>query len=178
MRPIDRGRAPPPRLLYVRGTPVLLAAVTVLLAAVTVFVAACYTGPAADHFVGIVDSLSVPDDWQVAKTIVRGPDQPDACRPGLSTECPGAIRFFVTRGDLESAYGQAKNAVAAAGLAINDENTSGCSSGSGTGPPCGFFAERETDHLYVGVYASPSEAGLGNESGDGVVVVVRVSGSG
>jgi hypothetical protein len=149
------------------------------MAAVAVFFVACYTGPSADHFVALVDGLDVPDGWKVAKTTVRGPDQPDDCHPGLSTECPAAIRFFMAGGDLESAYGQAKDAVVAAGLAISDEDTFGCSSGSGTGPPCGFFAKRGTDHLYVGVYASPREAGLEEgESGEGVVVVVRASGSG
>ena len=79
---------------------------------------------------------------------------------------------------LTGAYAHAKDAVAAAGLTITAENTSGCSSGSDNGPPCGFFAERGSDHMYVGVYSSKGEAGIDSEIADGVVVMVRVYGEG
>jgi hypothetical protein len=135
----------------------------------------CYTGPSADHFVAIVDELHVPAGWQVAETVVRGPDQPDYCDPGLSNECPAAIRFFVTEGDIDAAYDQAKGFASVAGFTISDEGTKGCASGSSNGPPCAFFAERGDDMLHVRVYASPNEAGLDQGKLGGAAVVVRAT---
>jgi hypothetical protein len=139
--------------------------------------AGCYTGPSADHFVAIVDELEAPAGWQVAQTVVRGPDQSEFCNPGVSTECPAAIRTYLVEGDIDAAFAQAKEAITGAGFAVTDEATSGCSSGSSNGPPCGFFAHRGDDQLYVGVYASPGEAGLGEGIPRDVAVVVHASSS-
>jgi len=148
-----------------------------LVLASTLLLAGCYTGPNADHFVAVVDELDVPAGWQVAETVVRGPDQAERCNPGLSNDCPAAIRTYLVEADVAGAHSQAKDVVTAAGFSIMDEATSGCSSGSSTGPPCGFFADRGSDQLYVGVFHSPSEAGLENEVPGVVAVVVRAFGS-
>ena len=136
-------------------------------------VAGCYAGPTADHYVAVLDELRVPPMWRVAETVVRGPDQAESCNPGVSNECPAAIRSFVVDTDMESAFQQAKEALVAAGFAVGEEATSGCSSGSANGPPCGFFADRAGDQVYVGVFASPSAAGLPDEPTGPVAVVAR-----
>lgn len=135
--------------------------------------AGCYTGPMADHYVAILDELVVPPTWRVAETVVRGPDQTEPCNPGVSNECPAAIRSFVVDADMETAFRQAKDALLAAGFTVGEEATSGCSSGSANGPPCGFFADRASDQIYVGVFASPSAGGLADEPAGPAAVVVR-----
>jgi hypothetical protein len=148
-----------------------------LMLATTLLLIACYTGPSAGHFVAVVDELDVPAGWQVAETVVRGPDQVERCDPGLSNDCPAAIRTYLVEADVAGAHRQSKDVITGAGFSITDEATSGCSSGSSTGPPCGFFAERGSDHLYVGVFHSPAEAGLENEVPGVVAVMVRAFGS-
>ena len=148
-----------------RGIPILAAAVAVL-------VVACYTGPGADHFVAIVDELVVPDGWQAVETVVRGPDQAERCNPGLSNECPAAIRTYLTQGDVDAAYAQAKDLITGAGFSITDEATSGCRRSSNS-PACSYFADRGKDQLLVQVFSSPPAAGLDGEQPDVAAVVVH-----
>jgi hypothetical protein len=144
-----------------------------LILACGVLLGGCYGGPDADHFVAIVDELAVPAGWRVLETVVRGPEEDGSCDPMFSNECPAAIRSFVVDADTSQAFDEAKDVVGAAGFAITDEGTAGCATGSSTGPPCGFFAERAGDLIYVGIYHSPVEAGLEPQVGEGAAVVVR-----
>ena len=105
--------------------------------------------------------------------MIRGPDQPDSCDPGLSNECPAARRYFLTDATLDAAYDRAKVRVSEAGFSVSDEGTAGCAIGSSNGPPCGFFADRGSDQLHVGVYASPDQAGLDEVEPEGITVVIR-----
>jgi hypothetical protein len=141
----------------------------------TVLLVGCYTGPSADHFLAVVDELGTPDGWQVAQTVVRGPDQDDYCNPGMTNECPTAIRYFLTDTDLDGAYAQAKALISGVGFTVMDEATAGCMSGSSNGPPCGFFAIRGSDRAYVGVFHSPSEAGIDAGAPGDVTVVVHAN---
>jgi len=83
--------------------------------------AACYAGPGPEHFVAIVDELDVPAGWDVAETVVRGPDEDDSCDTAFSSSCPGAIRSFVVEGDAAAAYAQATDVVTAAGFTVTEE---------------------------------------------------------
>jgi hypothetical protein len=112
-----------------------------MLLAVAAFIAGCYSGPSADHYVGILDELNVPPDWEVAETIAMGPDQAETCDPFFSNSCPVAIRTFRVD-EMQAAYSQAKAVLNAAGFAITLEATAGCSTGSSTGPTCAIFAVR------------------------------------
>jgi hypothetical protein len=136
-------------------------------------VAGCYTGPSADHFVAVLDELNVPGGWQIAQTIVRGPDEAETCDPFLSNECPAAIRTYLTDGDIDVAYAQAAAVIAEAGFAITDEATAGCASGSSSGPTCAFFADRGDDQVYLRVFSSPGEAGLEVSVPDAAAVVIH-----
>jgi hypothetical protein len=123
--------------------------------------------------VAIVDELDAPEGWQMAETVVRAPHQEIACHPGLSNECPAAIRSFFVEADMDGAYLEAKALISDAGFSITDEAAAGCTSGSSTGPPCGFFADRGSDQLYVGIFGSPSAAGLDDGKRGVVAVVIR-----
>jgi hypothetical protein len=135
--------------------------------------AACYTGPSSSHYVALIEGLDDPAEWQVAKTVVRGPDQPADCSPFLSNECPAAIRTYSVTRDLEAAFTQAKDVITGAGFSVTDESKTGCSSGSTTGRPCIFFAERGTDRVVLRVPFSLTEAGLEHDVPGAAAVVVR-----
>ena len=120
--------------------------------------AGCYTGPDADHFVAIVEELDVPADWQLAKSVVRGPDEDDPCDPFFTITCPGAVRSFLVDGDPADAYAQAKEVVTAAGFVITEEFREDCS-----GASCSFFSSRAGDQLSVWVYHSGAAANLGDD---------------
>src|SRR5689334_13988585 len=93
-----------------------------VLAAMLVLVG-CYSGPNAAHFVSIVDELGTPAGWEIAQTVLRGPDQPKSCNPIVTNECPAAIRHFSVSTEIASAYAQAKDVVSGAGFTIGDEGT-------------------------------------------------------
>lgn len=149
----------------------------VRLFAMSLLMIGCYTGPAADHFLAVIEELDMPAQWQVVETVVRGPGQGDACNPGITSECPAAIRFFVLDDGRAGAYADARDAVSAAGFRITDEYVNGCPASSRGGRQCGFFAARGADLLYVGVFDSPQDAGL-DEGAKGVAaVMIRSSGT-
>jgi hypothetical protein len=105
-----------------------------------------------------------------------GPDQQERCNPSFSTACPAAIRTYFVDAEVSGAYAKAKDVVTGAGFSIADEYTSGCSSGSSTGPPCSFFADRGSDQIIVNVYHSPAEAGIDNVVPGVAAVVVTAYG--
>ncbi len=149
----------------------------VRLVLLSIVAVACYSGPPASHFVGVLDELVVPAAWQVAETVVRGPDQPDSCDPAFTTTCPAAARFFVfDDAGIDRAYGDAMHAVTSAGFSSTDEGLNGCPAGTSGGRPCGFFAARATDRIHVGVFQSPKDAGLEKRGiGFGAVSVLATS---
>ena len=140
----------------------------------TLLLVGCYTGPAADHFEAILDELSIPEGWSLAKAVTRGPGG-EECDPFFSNECPAAIRTYLTNGDTDAAFTQAKDVITGAGFAIEDGATAECSGGSSTVPSCALFADRGDDHLYAVVYVSPGAAGLDDETPGVVTVVIHAS---
>lgn len=135
----------------------------------------CYTGPGADHFEAVLDELSIPQGWSLAKSETRGPDEEDTCDPFESSGCPTAIRIYLVDGDANAAYAQAMDFVAAAGFDIEERATGGCSTGPSSGLPCYLFAHRGEDDLYVTVFVSASEAGLEDDRPGVVPVMLRAS---
>jgi len=140
--------------------------------------AACYAGPGPEHFVAIVDELDVPAGWDVAETVVRGPDEDDSCDTAFSSSCPGAIRSFVVEGDAAAAYAQATDVVTAAGFTVTEElipeellpDCRGALSRSA----CSFRASREGDQIFVSVHHSAADVGL-PDGVPGVAAVVMTA---
>lgn len=136
------------------------------------FVASCYTGPGPDHFVSILDELDVPPDWQFVQTVTRGPDEEPQCDPGLSTQCPTAIRWFSVSGGPVVAYAQALDVVSKAGFDVTDESPRSCSDEISTGNFCGFWATRGPETLMVSVFheLGKTEAEGGDQNAPAVEV--------
>lgn len=143
----------------------------------TLLLAGCYTGPGADHFETVLDEISVPEGWSLAKSETRGPGEEETCDPFISTGCPAAIRTYLTDGDTEAARAKAIEVVSVAGFDIEDGAAPGCSGGSTTVPACAVFAHRAGDDLTVVVYVSPDAAGLEDEMAGVVTVVIHASSS-
>lgn len=142
--------------------------------------AACYTGPQADHYLAIIDSLDVPDGWRIAETEVRGPDRRERefCDPGYNTGCPGVVRSYLVDVDVAEAYEEAIDALAMNGFAATEAYTNGCASGRSNGGVCAFTAARGSDEVWVDVYGPDQWEGswnLGLDDQGMVVVVVRSS---
>jgi hypothetical protein len=146
--------------------------VTLLLA--TAFVAGCYSGPGADHLEAVLDELSIPEGWSLAKSETQGPDEEETCDPFESPGCPIAIRTYLTDGDATTAYANAKAMVAEAGFEIEDVATRECP-GVTSSQPCYLFALRGDDDLHVAVFASAREAGLEDDLPGVVPVVIHVT---
>ena len=137
----------------------------------------CYAGPGADHFDAVLDELSTPEGWSLAKSVTMGPGEKKTCDPFVSTGCPTAIRTYLTEGDTEAASAQAMDMVGGAGFDIEDGAAGGCSGGSSTVPACSLFAHRGDDDLTVVVYVSPRAAGLEDDTPGVVTVVIQASSS-
>jgi hypothetical protein len=135
----------------------------------------CYTGPGADHFEAILDELSIPEDWSLAKTVTMGPGEQVTCEPFVSDACPTAIRTYLTAGHTEAAHAQAIDVITGAGFDIEDRAARDCSGGSSTVPACSLFAHRGDDYLTVVIYVSPEAAGLDNETPGVATVVVQAT---
>jgi hypothetical protein len=48
----------------------------------------CYSGPGVDHYLGILDTLEIPADWELVATERRGPGEDFACDPLTNSTCP------------------------------------------------------------------------------------------
>jgi hypothetical protein len=150
----------------------------VLLLAGALFIAGCYTGPGADHYLAILEELSVPAGWEAAETSVRGPGEADSCDPKFTTACPVARRVYLVDADRLAARQQAEKVVTAAGFAFEDpERDSDCSSGSAGGRACDFFARRGSDRIAVRVFDSSADAGLDAGQPGLAAVIVTASGT-
>ncbi len=140
--------------------------------------AGCYTGPGADHFLAVIEALSIPASWEVAETSTRGPGEANSCSPSYSTGCPGATRIYLAEGDRLAVRHQAEEMVTAAGFTFdNPRGDADCSSGTAGGRPCAFFAERDGDRLYLRVYDTPTDAGLNGGNSALRAVVITASGT-
>jgi hypothetical protein len=136
-----------------------------------VAMAACYTGPAASHYVAILDELHFPR-WDLAAVEVRGPGEAVACNPGfMVTNCPSASKRFLVEATAEDVYAEARSVVEAAGFVVEREFSPECD-GRG-GADCAFSAMRDTDRVRVHVYRRGEALGL--DDGDRDITAVLVS---
>lgn len=148
-----------------RGTVVLSAAVAIL-------AMACYGGPGVDHYVGILDSLDVPADWEPVATERRGPGEDFSCDPFLTSTCPGAGRWYALSGDVTAALMAAREMVERSGYTIDEVLYPDCD-GPPSGSACTLFAAREGDRVSMSIFPPGRTTGL--ESPPEADVIVKVT---
>ena len=68
----------------------------------------CYGGPGVNHYVGILDTLHIPADWEFVATERRGPGEEFQCEPVFTSTCPGAARWYALSGEYTSALEAAR----------------------------------------------------------------------
>lgn len=134
--------------------------VGLVLASAVVF-AGCYGGPGVDHYVGILDTLDVPADWELVATERRGPGEEFQCEPFFTSTCPGAARWYALSGDLTDALGAGREMIEASGFRVDDVHNPACDAQS-SGSACTIYASREADKLYVSIYPPGRSSGLDN----------------
>ena len=106
-------------------------------------------GPGAAHYEAVIDGLALPDEWELARTVIYAPDGDVKCDPSPFTDCPYAIRYFVTAEAPAEAYQAALVAVRGAGLEVSQEFDPSCNPQSQV--PCGFAANRGADQMNVAI---------------------------
>jgi hypothetical protein len=127
--------------------------------ATVVLLAGCNTGPDIDHYVGVLDTIDIPDDWELVSTQRRGPGEAFDCQPIITSTCPGADRWYALSGDPAAAIAQARLIVEAAGFSVQDVFSPACD-GPPSGSLCDLLSKRGTDNLYVSIFTPSRSSGL------------------
>jgi hypothetical protein len=123
--------------------------VGLVLASAVVF-AGCYSGPGVDHYVGVLDTLDIPADWEFVATERRGPGEEFTCEPLLTSTCPGAARWYALSGDLTDALEAARQMVEASGFRVDDVDYPACDAPP-SGSACTLYASREADRISLSI---------------------------
>lgn len=116
------------------------------LVAVAVLMAAC--GGDAAPLQAAVDSISVPPNWQVAKSVVQGNG---GCIALATENCPSIFRYYTADGALPELFFQARDALVGAGFAITHERSPNCDPLT-NGSPCSMAI---ADHATVRIIVRP-----------------------
>jgi len=133
-----------------------------------ILLAGCGQGP--EHYVGVLDELSVPADWQLVYLVVDAPGAPDVSGdPGVPRKledcalisCPWVARYYLIDGQPIDIYPTATALLTDAGFKVTSELTAGCDRPE-TGLGCGVKGALDGDEVWVSIF-HPGEdpAGLG-----------------
>lgn len=122
---------------------------TLLVAAVAIVVLGC-GGPTAQQFEATLDALDLPA-WQLTHTTVASPDGPDPCVRVVNPYCPSIRRYYAADADPAQNLRAVKDAVVAAGFAIEEELHPECDQLS-SGPVCSLAAVKDGARLEVNVH--------------------------
>ena len=120
-----------------------------LVLALAVF-AGCYGGPGVDHYVGVLDTLHIPADWELVATERRGPGEEFQCEPLFTSTCPGAARWYALSGDLTDALEAGRETVEASGFRVDDVHYPACDAPP-SGSACTLYASREDDRISLSI---------------------------
>jgi hypothetical protein len=131
--------------------PRVLVALVILLA-----VGACAV---PDHYVSVLDGLSIPPDWAFAETRVTGSGGNQDCAFFLP-KCPHVSNYYYVDGVPSHAYDEAKQMIAGANFNLDEEFTADCSGRVGE-PACSLVASQGSDEIQVVVYNPGDDDGLG-----------------
>jgi len=135
-----------------------------LLALVAVLAVAC-GGPDPARYVAILDELAVPGTWELVRTEVVTPETENGCST-LMGSCPRVARYYLVDADASDAYAEAKQAVTAAGLEIDQEVSPLCNDSPPRSPACSLVAIRVSDLVQVSLWdqgEDPANLGVAEE---------------
>ena len=138
--------------------------------ALAVALVAC-SGPGAAHYVGLIDELGLPEEWEAARTVIYAPDGDVRCEPSLFTDCPYAVRYYLADGAPADVYAGVLAAVRADGFESRQEFDPSCDHAGEL--PCGFSSVRADDRINVAIYQPGQDDGVGVARPD--LVTVRVT---
>jgi 8-oxo-dGTP pyrophosphatase MutT (NUDIX family) len=147
-------------------------AIVGLVLASLVVLAGCYTGPGVDHYVGVLDTLDVPADWEVVATQRRGPGEEFDCDPLMNSTCPGADRWYALGGDVTAALEAARELVEAAGFIVDEVIYPACD-GPPSGSACTLYASKNADKISASILPPGRNTGL--DSPPDADVLIRIT---
>jgi hypothetical protein len=128
------------------------------------------SGPGAAHYVSVIDALGLPDEWEAARTVIHAPDGDVRCDPSPFSDCPYAVRYYLTDGAPADVYALALATARADGFEARNEFDPTCRP---TGElPCGFTSVRGDDRVNVAIYRPGTDDGAGVARRDRVTVRV------
>ena len=142
--------------------------VGLVLASAVVF-AGCYGGPGVDHYVGVLDSLAIPADWELVETERRGPGEAFSCDPFITSTCPGAARWYALSGDVTLALVAARQMVEDSGFSVEKVLFPACD-GPPSGSACNLYASRDADRVSMSILPPGRTTGLENPPESDVVI--------
>ena len=130
----------------------------------------CYGGPGVNHYVGILDTLHIPADWEFVATERRGPGEEFQCEPVFTSTCPGAARWYALSGEYTSALEAARAMVEASGFRVDDVHYPACDALSGY--VCTLYASRDADRVSLTIGPPGHNTGLDNPPDADVIITV------
>jgi len=124
----------------------------------------------ASNYTAILDDLAFPDDWAIARTIVRAPGAELDCTPTfMSGPCPSVTRYYHTDQTQVAAYDAAVAVVSDAGFEIAREPS--C---DGTSGLCAFVVTKGDVRLSVNVYPPGEDDGTLRDVAKPGLVLIRM----
>ena len=128
----------------------------------------CYGGSGVDHYVGILDTLDIPADWEFVATERRGPGEAFQCEPLWNGTCPGAARWYALSGDSAAALQAAREMVHVSGFRVDDVLYPACDASSGY--RCTLYASRDADRISMTIAPPGTNTGLDNPPEADVII--------
>jgi hypothetical protein len=139
--------------------------------ACVVLLGACYGGPGTDHYVGLLDELAIPADWEFVATERRGPGEEFQCEPLWNSTCPGAGRWYALSGDARAALEAVRDMVERSGYMVSEVLYPDCDAPP-SGSACNLFAVRGADRFAVSISPRGRNTGLDNAPDADVIIEV------
>lgn len=126
----------------------------------------CAGGPSASHYAAVLDELSIPAGWELARTVVSEPGGTVPCETILGS-CPAALRYYLVSGQPAGGFSEIKQMVIDAGFELAEVLEPGCPGLRGDDRlACYLIAVRGADLLHIHVYKpeiDPDELGIARE---------------
>ena len=119
-------------------------------AAIALLVLGC-GGRDPSPYVATLDSLTLPQAWQVAQTSVKAQGAANGCVELINGQCPSVTRYFLVARQPTDALQDAKAAIAAQGFGDVEVTHPACDVVS-SGPPCYLTARTGDIAIEVNVY--------------------------
>lgn len=142
-----------------------------LVLASAVAILGCNTGPNIDHYVGVLDALAIPADWELVETQRRGPGEAFDCDPLITSTCPGADRWYALSGDVLPAVEKGSGMLEAAGYTVEPPSPPECDAPP-SGSACTVRATRGADRVSLSIFPPGRSTGLDSPPEADVIIKV------